>query len=50
MVVRAGDRIGDGKNIDLVRYVAWLAQEHHTPTKWGTVYTGVLGFINTSHT
>jgi len=28
---RAGYRIGDGKTIDLVRYVAWLAGERHEP-------------------
>ena len=28
---RAGYRIGDGKTIDLVRYVAWLAQDRHAP-------------------
>jgi len=28
---RAGLRIGDGKCIDLVRYVAWLVQHRHTP-------------------
>jgi hypothetical protein len=28
---RAGFRIGDGKRIDLLRYVAWLAVERHYP-------------------
>ncbi len=28
---RAGFRIGDGKHLDLVRYVAWLAWERHHP-------------------
>jgi len=28
---RAGYRIGDGKTVDLVRYVAWLARERHDP-------------------
>ncbi len=28
---RAGFRIGDGKHLDLVRYVAWLAWERHNP-------------------
>ena len=27
-----GFRIGDGKHLDLVRYVAWLAWERHNPT------------------
>ena len=27
--MRAGYRIGDGKRIDLVRYVAWLTRERH---------------------
>ena len=26
---RAGLRIGDGKHVDLVRYVAWLVQQRH---------------------
>ncbi|HPD28565.1 MAG TPA: phage terminase large subunit family protein [Phycisphaerae bacterium] len=28
---RAGLRIGDGRTIDLIRYVAWLVQERHAP-------------------
>ncbi|QDU46846.1 Phage terminase large subunit (GpA) [Symmachiella dynata] len=28
---RAGFRIGDGKSVDLLRYVAWLVIERHTP-------------------
>ncbi|MFN4260885.1 MAG: terminase gpA endonuclease subunit [Gemmataceae bacterium] len=28
---RAGLRIGDGQHVDLVRYVAWLAQVRHAP-------------------
>ncbi len=28
---RAGLRIGDGRTIDLIRYVAWLAGERHKP-------------------
>lgn len=28
---RAGFRIGDGKHVDLVRYVAWLVQARHAP-------------------
>ncbi len=28
---RAGMRIGDGKHVDLVRYVAWLVQLRHAP-------------------
>ncbi len=28
---RAGLRIGDGRTIDLLRYVAWLVQERHKP-------------------
>jgi len=28
---RAGFRIGDGKAVDLLRYVAWLVIERHTP-------------------
>src|SRR5687767_3167651 len=28
---RAGLRIGDGRHVDLVRYVAWLAHLRHTP-------------------
>ena len=28
---RAGFRIGDGRTIDLIRYVAWLVQERHAP-------------------
>jgi len=28
---RAGFRIGDGKTVDLLRYVAWLVHERHAP-------------------
>ena len=28
---RAGFRIGDGKTVDLLRYVAWLVHERHKP-------------------
>src|SRR4051794_564023 len=28
---RAGFRIGDGKHIDLFRYIAWLVKERHAP-------------------
>src|SRR5690606_8839812 len=28
---RAGLRIGDGRHVDLVRYVAWLVQLRHAP-------------------
>ena len=28
---RAGYRIGDGKQVDLLRYVAWLVQVRHAP-------------------
>jgi len=28
---RAGFRIGDGRHVDLFRYVAWLVEVHHTP-------------------
>jgi hypothetical protein len=28
---RAGFRIGDGRHVDLVRYVAWLAADRHAP-------------------
>ncbi len=28
---RAGLRIGEGKHIDLLRYVAWLVQVRHEP-------------------
>ena len=28
---RAGFRIGDGRHIDLLRYVAWLVQVRHEP-------------------
>ena len=28
---RAGFRIGDGKSVDLLRYVAWLVHERHQP-------------------
>jgi hypothetical protein len=26
--MRAGNRIGDGKHVDLLRYIAWLVQEN----------------------
>jgi len=29
--MQAGYRIGDGKRVDLLRYVAWLAEERHAP-------------------
>jgi hypothetical protein len=29
--MRAGLRIGDGKHVDLLRYLAWLLQLRHTP-------------------
>ena len=29
--MRAGLRIGDGKTVDLLRYVAWLVLERHRP-------------------
>ncbi|MGH7143919.1 MAG: hypothetical protein ACREJ2_07240, partial [Planctomycetota bacterium] len=29
--VRAGFRVGDGRRMDLLRYVAWLFDEKHTP-------------------
>ena len=29
---RAGFRIGDGRHVDLYRYVAWLVLERHSPT------------------
>jgi len=32
---RAGYRIGDGRTIDLVRYVSWLAHERHRPRLTG---------------
>ncbi|GIW55543.1 MAG: hypothetical protein KatS3mg082_1947 [Nitrospiraceae bacterium] len=28
---RAGMRIGDGRHVDLLRYVAWLVQMRHAP-------------------
>jgi hypothetical protein len=28
---RAGMRVGDGKHVDLVRYVAWLVSQRHAP-------------------
>ena len=28
---RAGLRIGDGRHIDLLRYTAWLFEQHHAP-------------------
>jgi hypothetical protein len=28
---RAGMRIGDGKHVDLIRYVAWLVSQRHAP-------------------
>ena len=28
---RAGHRIGDGRHIDLLRYVAWLVDQRHKP-------------------
>ena len=28
---RAGNRIGDGRHVDLLRYVAWLVQQRHAP-------------------
>ena len=28
---RAGMRIGDGRHVDLLRYVAWLVQIRHAP-------------------
>ena len=28
---RAGFRLGDGRHVDLFRYVAWLVEERHTP-------------------
>jgi len=31
--MRAGNRIGDGKHVDLLRYIAWLVQEKHAPRK-----------------
>ncbi len=30
---RAGNRIGDGKHVDLLRYVGWLVQVRHTPRR-----------------
>ena len=27
---RAGNRVGDGKHVDLLRYVGWLVQTRHT--------------------
>lgn len=37
---RAGFRIGDGKTVDLVRYVAWLAVERHRPRPASDGLTG----------
>jgi hypothetical protein len=37
---RAGLRIGDGKTIDLLRYVAWLVVERHRPRPEPTGLTG----------
>ena len=31
--MRAGFRIGDGRHIDLLRYTAWLFEQHHAPRK-----------------
>jgi len=31
--MRAGFRIGDGRRVDLFRYVAWLVDQRHTPRK-----------------
>ncbi len=28
---RAGFRVGDGKQVDLLRYTAWLVEQRHTP-------------------
>ena len=28
---RAGLRIGDARNVDLLRYVAWLVSQQHAP-------------------
>jgi len=28
---RAGLRIGDARHVDLLRYIAWLVERHHTP-------------------
>ena len=30
---RAGYRIGDGRRVDLLRYVAWLVEERHAPRR-----------------
>ena len=30
---RAGNRIGDGRHVDLLRYVAWLVQARHAPRR-----------------
>ncbi len=30
---RAGFRIGDGRSIDLFRYLAWIADQHHAPAE-----------------
>jgi hypothetical protein len=30
---RAGNRVGDGRHIDLLRYVAWLVQTRHAPPR-----------------
>ncbi len=37
---RAGFRIGDGRTVDLLRYVAWLAIERHRPRPEATGLTG----------
>jgi hypothetical protein len=34
--MRAGYRIGDGKRVDLLRYVAWLYDQVHAPKKTAT--------------
>ena len=31
--MRAGFRIGDGRRVDLFRYVAWLVDQRHAPRK-----------------
>ena len=31
--MRAGFRIGDGRHIDLLRYTAWLFEQHHAPRR-----------------
>lgn len=30
---RAGNRVGDGRHVDLLRYVAWLVQTRHAPPR-----------------